>query len=190
MLADAALHTDPLKLDNTLITCDLFDARYEQALARTHPAQHVIRGQILVLLGRPEQARAEFAAAVAEQRAALAKNSMDTGALGDLALALAGLHRFADARREGLQALELLPIARDPDHAPEVIERMALIDLQSGREEETLDRLEYLLTIPGPLSQAWLRGHPFWATLRSNPGFQRLTREGGAPGSPRKPGAS
>ena len=44
-----------------------------------------------------------------------------------------------------------------------------------GRTDAAIDQLQAVLSKPGPLSPAWLRGDPFWAPLRSNPRFERLT---------------
>jgi hypothetical protein len=43
-----------------------------------------------------------------------------------------------------------------------------------GQPEAALEHLEYLLSIPAPLSSMSLRVDPLWAGLKDNPRFQRL----------------
>jgi hypothetical protein len=48
----------------------------------------------------------------------------------------------------------------------------------TGRYEEAIERLEYLLSVPSDLSVWRLRLDPAWDPLRGNPRFEALVAEG------------
>ncbi len=54
------------------------------------------------------------------------------------------------------------------------IEDLALVQTMLGRQEEALDRLDFLLSRSGEASTHVLRLDPRWAPLRTNPRFQAL----------------
>src|SRR5881409_1145147 len=91
-----------------------------------------------------------------------------------LGLAYAGLGRRADAIRLGRQGAELVPVSRDALAGPLMLFGLAEIYILAGEYEAALDQLEYLLSIPSPLSIPLLRVDPLYAPLRGNPRFQRL----------------
>jgi len=91
-----------------------------------------------------------------------------------LGLAYAGLGRRADAIRLGRQGAELVPVSRDAFAGPLMLFGLAEIYVLAGEYEAALDQLEYLLSIPSPLSIPLLRVDPLYAPLRGNPRFQRL----------------
>jgi hypothetical protein len=55
---------------------------------------------------------------------------------------------------------------------------LARIEAMTGREEEAIERLEYLLSIPSDMSVWMLRLDPAWDPLRGNPRFEALVGEG------------
>jgi len=91
-----------------------------------------------------------------------------------LALALAYLGRFAEAKREGERAVALRPIAQDADLGPYVQHQLVRIYILANEPEKALDRLEPLLAMPYSLSPGWLKIDPNFDPLRNNPRFQRL----------------
>jgi serine/threonine-protein kinase len=95
-----------------------------------------------------------------------------------LALAYAGLGRKADALRLGREGAQLVPVARDAFDGPGQLLDLAEIYVRTGEYDAALDQLEYLLSIPSPVSSGLLRVDPLYAPLRGNPRFERLVREG------------
>ena len=95
-----------------------------------------------------------------------------------LGIAYAGLGLKEEAIREGLIGVELLPVEKEAWRGSVRVEDLARIYTMVGEYDEALDRIEYLLSIPGELSVNILRLDPVWDPLRDNPRFQRLL-EGG-----------
>ncbi|HUR95004.1 MAG TPA: BTAD domain-containing putative transcriptional regulator [Gemmatimonadales bacterium] len=96
-----------------------------------------------------------------------------------LGLALAYLGRKADAVREGLRGVALMPISRDAYFGPYNQLQLVRIYLLTGEPEHALDQLEPLLRIPYYLSPGWLRLDPTFEPLRTHPRFRRLLAAGG-----------
>ena len=91
-----------------------------------------------------------------------------------LGIAYAGLGLKEEAIREGLRGVELLPVEKEAWRGSVRVEDLAKIYTMVGEYEEAVDRIEYLLGIPGMLSVNLLRLDPVWDPLRDNPRFQRL----------------
>jgi tetratricopeptide (TPR) repeat protein len=92
----------------------------------------------------------------------------------NLALALAYLGRYVEAKREGERAVALRSIASDADFGPYFQHQLVRIYILANEPEKALDRLGPLLEIPYYLSREWLKIDPTFDPLRSNPRFQRL----------------
>ena len=92
----------------------------------------------------------------------------------DLALAYAGLGRRADAVRLGRKGAALVPISRDALAGPIALVRLAAVYVLAGEYDAAIDELEYLLSIPAPMSASLLRVDPLYAPLRGNTRFERL----------------
>ncbi len=51
---------------------------------------------------------------------------------------------------------------------------LAIINTMVGEYEVAIDKLTYLLSIPGDLSVPWLKLDPTWDPLREQPRFKAL----------------
>ncbi|MCH8146343.1 MAG: tetratricopeptide repeat protein [Gemmatimonadetes bacterium] len=92
-----------------------------------------------------------------------------------LGIALAGLGRSDDALHHGKRAVELNPVSKDAFDGPFYEQNLAIIYTLLGDQEEALDKIDYLLSIPSFwMSVGALRINPVWDPLRENPRFQAL----------------
>jgi serine/threonine-protein kinase len=91
-----------------------------------------------------------------------------------LGIALAGLGEREAAVRHGQLGVQLLSVSRDGVTGPNRVIDLARIYVMVGEHEAAIDQIEYLLSIPAPISAALLRVDPFWDPLRSYARFQAL----------------
>jgi serine/threonine-protein kinase len=81
----------------------------------------------------------------------------------------------AGAVREGRRAVELLPVSRDAIDGTLPLRALAEVYTVLGERDAAVDQLTALLAVPSIFSGASLRIDPTFASLRTNPRFQRLT---------------
>lgn len=91
-----------------------------------------------------------------------------------LGLALAGLGNDEEAIREGEEGLRIMPPAREAWRGSRRAIDLAQIYAMTGRVEEAIERIEFVLSIPSELSPWILRLDPAWDSLRGNPRFEAL----------------
>jgi tetratricopeptide (TPR) repeat protein len=91
-----------------------------------------------------------------------------------LGLALAYLGRKEDAIREGERGVAFKPIAKNQVSGTYYQHQLVRVYMVVNEPEKALDLLEPLLAMPYYLSPRWLTIDPNFASLRSNPRFQRL----------------
>jgi serine/threonine-protein kinase len=93
------------------------------------------------------------------------------------ALVYAGLGRKAEAIREARADVEQLPVSRDHFLGPFGVARLAEVYAMVGEYDAAIDQLEFLLSIPAPISPPLLRADPLWDPLRDHPRFQALLKK-------------
>ena len=166
---------------------ELFDRRYQAALdVLASKAPEVFQDQnrfvprtelyaeVYWLMGRHELARVYSDSARVAVIAMLREHPDDPRLHSALGIAYAGLGRKDEAIAEGSKAVELLPVAKEAFRGLRHEHDLARIYTMVGEYDTAVSRLEYLLSIPGWLTPAWLRIDPDWDPLRRNPRFQRL----------------
>jgi tetratricopeptide (TPR) repeat protein len=176
------------------IIIDAFDQDYQEALDRLSLQSHDIDNQEYI--GDPEyfvpnallyariygyMNKTELEQANYESARSILESKIDErpeyerfhSALG---IAYAGLGRKEDAIREGKLGVELLPVSKEAMRGPYRVEDLARVYVMVGEYDAALDQLEYLLSIPGPLSIPLLQLDPMWDPLRDHSRFQKLMR--------------
>jgi len=130
-------------------------------------------------LGDFGQASRAYEKAVIKLEEAALEYPEAPGLRARLGEAYAGLGMKEAAIREGLLAVELLPISKDAMRAPVMEEALANIYLIVGETDAALDLVERLLSIPSMVSVNYLRLDPTWDPLRDHPRFQALLEKYG-----------
>lgn len=91
-----------------------------------------------------------------------------------LGKAYAGLGQKEEAIREGLLAVECLPVSEDAFVGPDLVAVLAEIYCLVGEYDLAIDQLEYLLSIPSWTSAVYVATWPEYAPLRDHPRFKAL----------------
>jgi TolB-like protein/Tfp pilus assembly protein PilF len=92
----------------------------------------------------------------------------------DISMADALLGREQEAIAGAQRALELLPMSRDAMRGLDAVWNLARVYAIFGYEDEVLDQLEYLLSIPSFWTPWQFRNDPLLSYLADNPRLQRL----------------
>jgi serine/threonine-protein kinase len=142
-----------------------------------------LAGLVYSATGQPELAQRAFESALILLGKEVAERPDDARVHSTLGLVYARLGRKEEAIREGQLGVELYPISRDAMHGPEFVGYLAEIYMVIGNHEAALDKIEYLLSIPGALCVPMLRLNPTWDPLRDHPRFQRLLEQYSKSGS-------
>ncbi len=132
------------------------------------------KGLLYRLLGEPEKSREALGLAIAYLELATAEHKNDPRYHCSLAQAYALIGRKEDAIREGLEAVDLMPMGRDALLGYSYVENLTAIYANVGETEKALDKLEYLLAIPGQLTVGDLDRNWEWDKLREQPRFKAL----------------
>jgi serine/threonine-protein kinase len=161
--------------DEALRRIDAISAEYFEDHSRLIPWTQMA-GMVYRFQGNEKLARVSFDSArvILEREVKLRPD--DYRVRGQLGIVYAGLGNKEDAVREGMRAVELLPITRDALIGPDRIEDLAVIYTIVGEYEAALDQIEYLLSIPCIFSVQVLRMDPRWDALRDHPRYSRIVR--------------
>jgi non-specific serine/threonine protein kinase len=101
----------------------------------------------------------------------------DTRLYSALGLVLAGLGKKNEAIKEGKRATELLPITKEAWRGFFRELDLARIYTMVGEYDLAIDKLEYLLSIPGELSVPYIKLDPVWQPLLKIPRFQNVLEQ-------------
>ena len=166
---------------------EVFDRRYQAALGvLSSMAPEVFQDQnrfvprtelyaeVYGLMGNRELARVYYDSARNVVARKLREHPDDPRLHSALGIASAGLGRKDEAIAAGRKAIELLPVTKEAFRGYRFEHDLARIYTMVGESDTAVSRLEYLLSIPGWLTPAWLRVDPAWDPLRGHPRFQKL----------------
>src|SRR5213080_1789731 len=80
-----------------------------------------------------------------------------------------------DAIREGERAIELTPLSKNAIEGATLVRYLAVIYAWAGDKDRAIQRLAETTYLPGShISYGYLRLHPLWDPLRSDPRFQAI----------------
>ncbi|UCD64666.1 MAG: protein kinase [Candidatus Zixiibacteriota bacterium] len=91
-----------------------------------------------------------------------------------MGLAYAGLRMKQPAIEHGTRALQLMPASREAFDAPFLVMNFAEMMMIFTEYDAAIEKLEFLLSIPGLFSAAYFKVDPLWRPLHNHPGFQKL----------------
>ncbi len=188
---NAGLGEDPLLLYQEILM-EISAGNYKVALDLTSSTQAetlgeqfwfvpkpLLEAQILDLNGQRELSRKKYEAARVLIENKIQADPEDARYHSALGIALAGLGRKQDAIREGLKAVEIMPISKEAYRGAYRLEDLARIYAMLGEEDRAIDILERLMSIPIDHGVAALKLDPSWKSLRNHPRFQELIRRYG-----------
>jgi TolB-like protein/Flp pilus assembly protein TadD len=130
--------------------------------------------QVHEQMGESERSRSEYENAKDLLEREIRTHPEDPRYHSSLGVAYASLGRNADAIREGLRAVDLLPVSKDAVYGIPYVIDLALIYTIVGDEDPALSEIERLLSQPSWISPAWLEVDFRWDRLRDNPKFEQL----------------
>ena len=173
---------------HSLITIDVYDRNYQEALDRLSLEPKEINSQakfipnslqyahIYRYMNKKELAKKYYDEARSILESKIDEQPEDARFHSSLGIAYAGLGRKEDAIREGKLGVELLPVAKEAYRGPNRVEDLARIYTMVGEYDLSIELLEYLLSIPGEISIPLLRIDPAWKPLYEHPRFQELLK--------------
>jgi TolB-like protein/predicted Ser/Thr protein kinase/Flp pilus assembly protein TadD len=136
-----------------------------------------VEGVIARMTNDEQSVQLAFTAARVDQEKTVQTQSDHGPAWCVLGLIDAGLGRKEEALREGRQAVELLPVEKDPFTGILMIKYFAVIAAWVGEKDLACEQLAIALGCPfsgGHLSYGDLKLMPWWDPLRGDPCFEQI----------------
>jgi non-specific serine/threonine protein kinase len=158
---------------NTLLT--------ENYTALNDQWQFAPKSQLLAtiygLQNKPDLEIAFFDSARAVLEAKIKELPDDERMFSALGIVLAGLGEKDEAIINGKRAVEMLPIEKEAWRGWQRELDLAKIYTIVGEYDLAIDKLEYLLSIPGELSVPYIKIDPVWRPLLNIPRFQNVLEQ-------------
>ena len=132
------------------------------------------QGVVAQMKGDKAAANAAFTTARNEAAKLIADQPDYAEALCVLGMADAALGNKEDAIREGLRAVELVPVSKNAIEGALLIRYLAVIYAWTGEKDRALERLDEAVKLPSYLSYGELLLHPRWDPLRGDPRFDKI----------------
>jgi len=102
------------------------------------------------------------------------KDPGNPGLHSSLGIAYAGVGQNQEALREGLLAVNLLPMEKDALYGITYVLNLAIIYTMIDEFELAMDQLEYLLSVSSYLSVRWLEWNISFAPLKTLPRYKEM----------------
>ncbi|CAN5575425.1 hypothetical protein BH20VER3_BH20VER3_16480 [soil metagenome] len=160
------------------------EAPFEAALSPfgTPLPKSYLLGCIAMARGDPARARPFLETVTAAMEAEAKAFPQDAFRQAELGLLYAFLGRKEEAIRQGRSAVTLMPETKDAISGPSLSGILAVIYAQTEQPDKSLELINRLLTLPGPVSQVFagsmtqsdLRLRWQWDPLRPDPRFQKI----------------
>ena len=132
-------------------------------------------GLVARLRGDQPAARAAFTNARKELEQVVRDQPDYAAALCALGVVDAALGNKEDAIREGLRAVELMPVSKSAIDGPMLMRYLAVIYAWTGDKDRAIERLAEAAKLPGSyLSYGHVRLNPIWDPLRGDPRFEAI----------------
>jgi serine/threonine-protein kinase len=125
-------------------------------------------------LNEPELARAGYKTAAEILEKKVAEVPADPRYHSALGIAYAGLGKKEEAIKEGLKAVELLPVTKDAVYGVAHSQDLAVIYTRLGEFDQALNQMDQLLSIPSWITPVWLEWEIRFAPLRTHPRYKEL----------------
>ena len=136
--------------------------------------KYLYNATIYGLMNKPELERANWDSARVLLERRIIDFPGDQRLYSSLGIAYAGLGLNEQAIKAGEKAVKLLPISKEAYKGPFLVEDLALIYVMTGKYDDAIKRIKYLLSIPGLLSTKTLEIDPRWKPLRKRPEFKKM----------------
>ncbi|PWB74349.1 hypothetical protein C3F09_04085 [candidate division GN15 bacterium] len=133
-----------------------------------------VKGFTYQMMGRPQSAKLYFDSARVQLEKRLSQTPNSAPLLSSMAYVLVGLGQFDRAIAMAKRSVDLLPITTDALDGPDLVRTLAMVYALAGQQDKAIETLDYLLSIPSPMSAKALAVMPEFTSLRNNPKFQQL----------------
>jgi len=183
---NAIYFRDSLTLE-VLVFVNIIDGDYEEALKNLsrsrfdifetqwyYRPKYLYYARIYGLMNKHEQARAYYDTTRILIEKKIKDSPEDQRLYSTLGIVYAGLGFDEKAIITSEKAVRMLPVEKEAWKGVYLVEDQAYTYVLLGKYHEAIKQLEYLLSIPGPLSSTILRLDPRWAPLKQYPGFEGI----------------
>jgi len=181
------VNQEKLKVTLLLVQIKIMNGKYEEALKMLSDeptnvvdfhyyfsSKYKILATIYGLMNNKKLEKIYYDSARAVIEAKLTTLPDDARLHSEYGIVLAGLGKKEEAIREGKLATELLPITKEAWMGFLGELDLAKIYSMVGEYDLAIDKLEYLLPIPGELSAPYIKLDPVWKPLLEIPRFQEI----------------
>jgi tetratricopeptide (TPR) repeat protein len=171
----------------TIILINLYEGRYDEVIKElssykfdVFQTQYYYRPKYLYyasyysLLNKPDLEHIYYDSARIFLEDKIKNLPEDPRLYSSLGIAYAGLGIERKALNASQKAVKILPVEKEAWKGVYLIEDLAYTYVILGKYHEALEKIEYLLSIPGVLSTKILELDPRWAPLKDHPEFKKI----------------